>query len=145
MSALIRYRRPSYTLSNLLNDYFNDDFFRSSREISRTNWPLVDIVENEDNFVLKADVPGLDKKDIKISVEDNVLSISGEKKQEKKDKQKGRYNFYERSYGSFQRSFALPENIDEKSINANLKNGLLELTLKKVEKPKPKAIEIKVD
>ena len=82
---------------------------------------------------------------IKITVEDGVLSISGDKKEEKREKKKGRYCYYERSYGSFYRSFGLPENVDEKDINATYKNGLLELKLKKTEKAKPKAIEVKVD
>lgn len=146
MSALIRYEKPVFTLSNLFDDFFGDEFFfNGGREIVRHQWPKVDIVENDNDFVVHADLPGLDKKDITISVEDGVLTISGEKKLEKKDRKKGRYYYYERSYGSFCRSFALPENVDEKNIAANYKNGLLELTIKKTEKAKPKAIEVKVE
>jgi HSP20 family protein len=145
MSALIRYKSPVYSLSNLFDEFFNDGFFfNSGREISRTKWPNVDIVENKDDYKLHADLPGLEKKDIKITVENGVLSISGEKKLDKKEKEKGKYYYYERSYGSFHRNFSLPENVDEKSINANFKNGVLELTIKKTEKAKPKEIEIKV-
>ena len=145
MSALIRYKSPIYSLSNLFDEFLNDGFFfNSGREISRTKWPNVDIVENKDDYKLHADLPGLEKKDIKITVENGVLSISGEKKLDKKEKEKGKYYYYERSYGSFHRNFSLPDNVDEKSINANFKNGVLELTIKKAEKAKPKEIEIKV-
>jgi len=146
MSALIRYQRPVYSLPNLLDEFFNDSFFyNSGRELSGTKWPKVDIEENKDDYKLHADLPGLEKKDIKITVEDGVLSISGEKKNDKKEKEKGKYYYYERSYGAFHRNFSLPDNVDEKSINANFKNGVLELVIKKIEKPKPKEIEIKVD
>ena len=148
MSALIRYEKPVFTLSNLFDDFLDDGFFfNGGREIVRHQWPKVDIVENDNDYEVHADLPGLEKKDINISVEDGVLTISGEKKLEKKDRKKDRYYYYERSYGSFCRSFALPENVDEKNIAANYKNGLLELTIKKTEKakPKPKAIEVKVE
>ena len=146
MSALIRYKRPVYSLSNLFDEFFNDGFFfNSGREVTRTKWPKVDIEENKNDYRLHADLPGLEKKDIKITVENGVLSISGEKKHDKKEKEKGKYYYYERSYGAFHRNFSLPENIDEKSINANFKNGVLELIIKKTEKAKPKEIEIKVD
>ena len=146
MSALIRYKRPVYSLSNLFDEFFNDGFFfNSGREVTGTKWPKVDIEENKNDYRLHADLPGLEKKDIKITVENGVLSISGEKKHDKKEKEKGKYYYYERSYGAFHRNFSLPENIDEKSINANFKNGVLELIIKKTEKAKPKEIEIKVD
>lgn len=146
MSALIRYKRPVYSLSNLFDEFFNDGFFfNSGREVTRTKWPKVDIEENKNDYKLHADLPGLEKKDIKITVEDGVLSISGEKKHDKKEKEKGKYYYYERSYGAFHRNFSLPDNVDEKSINANFKNGVLELVIKKTEKAKPKEIEIKVD
>ena len=146
MSALIRYKRPEYSLSNLFDEFFNDGFFfNSGREVTRTKWPKVDIEESKNDYLLHADLPGLEKKDIKITVENGILSISGEKKHDKKEKEKGKYYYYERSYGSFHRNFALPDNVDEKSISANFKNGVLELVIKKTEKPKPKEIEIKVN
>lgn len=146
MNSLIRYEEPVYTLSNWFDDILNDGFFfNGGREVVRHQWPKVDITENDNDYVVHADLPGLEKKDIKITIENGVLTISGEKKNEKKERKKGRYYYYERSYGNFCRSFALPENVDEKSIAANLKNGLLELTIKKAEKAKPKAIEVKVD
>jgi HSP20 family protein len=145
MNTLVRYEEPVFGLANLFDEFLDDGFlFNGSRELVRHAWPRVDVVENDDSFSIHADVPGIDKNDISISVENRVLTISGEKKQDKKEKQKGRYYYYERSYGSFNRSFALPENVDEKNIEARYTNGTLELTIKKVEKEKPKAIEIKV-
>ena len=146
MSALIRYERPVFPFTKFFDDFFEDGFFfNGSREVVKHRWPKVDIVENEKNFIVHADLPGLDKKDIKVSVENGVLSISGEKKEEKKEKEKGKYYYYERSYGSFSRSFALPETVKEKDISANFKDGVLELVLKKSEKVKPKEIEVKVE
>lgn len=146
MSGLIRYEQPVFTLSNLIDEFFNEGFiFNGSRELIRHEWPNVDIVENEKEYSFRADLPGVEKDDISVTVENGVLTISGEKKNEKKEHQKDRYYYYERSYGSFCRKFALSENVDEKSITANYKNGVLELTIQKVEKEKPKSIEIKVE
>ncbi len=147
MSALIRCQKPSYSLSSIFDDFFNENFFyNSGRELTGTKWPNVDIEEHENEYKIHADLPGLDRKDIKITVEDGVLSISGDKKHEKKEKkEKGRYYYYERSYGNFKRSFSLPDHVDEKSINANFSNGVLDLTIKKTEKAKPKKIEINVN
>ena len=146
MGALIRYDQPIFSVSNWLDDFFDEGlFFNGSREVVKHQWPKVDIVENESDYTIVADLPGLNKEDIKISIENGALSISGEKKEEKKEKEKGKYYYYERSYGSFQRSFALPENVSDKDINANYKNGVLELKIKKVEKEKPKPIEVKVE
>lgn len=146
MNSLIRYEQPVVTLSNLFDDYFGDGFFfNGGRELVRHQWPKVDIEEHENEFILQADLPGLEKKDINITVEDGVLTVSGEKKAEKNERKKDRYYYYERSYGTFCRSFALPENVDEKTIGANYKNGQLTLTIKKSEKAKPKAIEVKVE
>lgn len=146
MSALIRYERPVFPFTKFFDEFFDGGyFFNGSREITKNQWPKVDIVENEKDFSIHADLPGLERKDIKVSVENGVLSISGEKKEEKKEKEKGKYYYYERSYGSFHRNFALPENVKEKDISANFKNGVLELVLKKSEKVKPKEIEVKVE
>jgi HSP20 family protein len=147
MSALIRYNEPRYTLSNWFDSLFDDShfYYNAGRDLACTQWPNVDIVENEKDYTIHADLPGLEKKDVKIEIKDGVLSISGEKKQEKKEKEKGKYHYYQRSYGSFKRSFALSDDIDEKKINAKLNNGQLELVFQKKEKVEPKAIEIKVD
>lgn len=105
--------------------------------------PLVDISEDEKEYVIKAEIPEMKKEDIKISVQDNVLSISGERKYEKEEKGK-KYHRVERAYGSFIRSFTLPEDADASKVNAEYKDGVLKVHLSKSEKAKPKAIEVKV-
>jgi len=146
MSSLIRYESPALSLSDLFDGMFDESIFaRSGRELTGTTWPRVDIVESENDFKLHADLPGLAKEDIKIQVEDGVLTVSGEKKVEKREEKNGRYRHLERSYGAFARSFSLPDNIDTSSVDAHYKDGVLELTLKKTEVAKPKAIEVKVN
>ncbi len=106
--------------------------------------PAVDIYDNKNNLVIKADLPGMTQKDIDVSVEDDVLRIKGEKKKEHEEKKD---NFYrlERSYGYFERSFALPTNVDTSKINAVYKNGVLELSLPKKEEAKPKQIKVDIN
>lgn len=112
--------------------------------ISVAEWsPLVDITEDEKEYLVKAELPELKKEEIKISVHDDVLSISGERKYEKEEKGK-KYHRVERAYGSFMRSFTLPENADGSKVNAEYKDGVLQIHLPKLEKVKPKAIEITV-
>jgi HSP20 family protein len=101
---------------------------------SSSDWsPAVDIVENEQNFQIKAELPEVNKDDIKVNIENNILSFSGERHSEHEDKKNHRI---ERSYGSFSRSFSLPDNVDETAIKAESKNGMLYLTL-----PKKAAVE----
>lgn len=146
MSALIRYREPVSSLSNIFDDFFADSVWsKPTREVNRTNWPLVDIVENKGNYTIHAELPGLDKKDVKVTVEDGVLTISGEKSAEKREEKKDRYSYFERSYGSFERKFQLPDNVNQDQISANFKNGLLTMEIQKQEKALPKAIDIKLE
>lgn len=105
--------------------------------------PLVDISEDEKEYIVKAEIPEMKKEDIKINVHDDVLSISGERKYEKEEKGK-KYHRVERAYGSFMRSFTLPEDADGSRVSAEYKDGVLKLHLPKSEKAKPKAIEIKI-
>lgn len=145
MSALIRYETPS-TISDIVESIFSNGFFsRWGRELPVTSYPDVDIIEDKESFRVKADLPGLDKKDIRVEVENGVLSISGEKKEEKIEKDKNHYYHFERSYGSFNRTFRLPDNVNTGHIDAKYANGVLELTLKKSETAKPKTIEVKVE
>jgi len=112
--------------------------------ISVAEWsPLVDITEDEKEYLVKAELPEMKKEEIKISVHDDVLSISGERKYEKEETGK-KYHRVERAYGSFMRSFTLPEDADGSKINAEYKEGVLKIHLPKSEKAKPKAIEVKV-
>ena len=105
--------------------------------------PSVDIVETPEEFIVKAELPDVKKEDVKVSVDGGVLRIEGERKQEKEEKGK-KYHRVERSYGSFFRSFTLPDNVDEGKVQAEFKDGILNVRLHKAEKVKPKAIEIKV-
>ena len=105
--------------------------------------PLIDVVENEKFFVLKADLPGLTKEDIKVDVNENILTIKGERKQEKENKSE-KYYTMERRYGSFQRSFTLPE-VEKEKITANFKDGVLEIMLPKAETTIKKQLTINVD
>ncbi len=106
--------------------------------------PDVDVYETEGSYVLKADLPGINKEDIKIDVNDNTLTFKGEKKFEEKTEKEG-YVRVERSYGSFTRSFSLSDNVDPENIKASYKDGVLEITLAKREEAKPKEINIEVN
>lgn len=105
--------------------------------------PAVNLEETEDAFKLSAELPGIDKKDISITLENNVLCIKGEKKSENEDKGKN-YHRMERSYGKFQRAFELPGTVNREKIEADFKNGILNISVPKAEEAKPKQIEIKV-
>jgi HSP20 family protein len=105
--------------------------------------PSVDISESSEEFVIKAELPGVNKDDVKVGVEDGVVRIQGERKQEKEEKDK-KFHRVERSYGSFLRTFSLPSNVDESRIQAQYKEGLLTVRLPKAANAKPKAIEVKV-
>ncbi len=112
--------------------------------ITVAEWsPLVDISEDDKEYLIKAEVPEMKKEEIKINVHDDVLAISGERKYEKEEKNK-KYHRVERAYGSFVRSFALPEDADGSKVSAEYKDGVLKVHLPKSEKAKPKAIEVKV-
>jgi len=105
--------------------------------------PLVDISEDDKEYVVKAELPEMKKEEIKINVLDDVLSISGERKYEKEEKGK-KYHRVERAYGSFVRSFTLPEDADGSKVSAEYKDGVLHVRLPKSEKARPKSIEVKV-
>jgi HSP20 family protein len=105
--------------------------------------PTVDITEDEKEFLVKAELPEVDRKDVKVTVEDGLLSIRGERKQEKEEKGK-KFHRVERSYGTFVRSFMLPENVVEDKLQAEFKDGMLLVHLPKGEKPKAKTVEVKV-
>ncbi|NOU11560.1 MAG: Hsp20/alpha crystallin family protein [Nitrospira sp.] len=105
--------------------------------------PSVDISETEQEYQIKAEIPDVKKEDVKVTVEDGVLTIQGERKHEKEEKGK-KYHRIERSYGSFVRTFSLPDVIEEEKVKADFKDGVLNLHLPKSEKAKPKAIDVKV-
>jgi HSP20 family protein len=105
--------------------------------------PVVDITEDEKEYVVKAELPEIRKEDVKVTVENGTLSISGERKFEKEEKDR-KYHRIERSYGSFVRSFILPEGADASKVAAEARDGVLTIHLPKSEKARPKAIEVKV-
>ena len=105
--------------------------------------PLTDISEDNDNFYLKADLPGIKKEDVKISYTDGTICISGERSQEKETKEK-KFHRIERSYGKYYRSFNIPTEIKDDKIKAEFKDGQLTITIPKADEVKPKEIDIKV-
>lgn len=112
--------------------------------LSSGDWaPRVDIVETEKAFTIKAEVPDVRKEDVKVTIDNGVLTVRGERKQEKEEKNK-KFHRIERYYGSFSRSFTLPDNVDEAKIDATFKDGMLNLDIPKTEASKPKAIDVKV-
>ena len=105
--------------------------------------PLVDIIEDNNEYLVKAELPELKKEEVKVNVENGELTISGERKSEKEEKGK-KFHRNERSYGSFLRSFTLPESVNADKVSAEFKDGVLSVHLPKDEKAKPKSIEVKV-
>lgn len=128
-------------VNRFINDFWNDSL--SSWANDSTVWsPSVDVKETKDAYEVMADLPGLDKKDINISLQDNVLTVKGERKHEEKKEGEHHY-YYERSHGIFCRSFRLPEKVEEKDIKAEYKDGVLRVTLHKSEEAKSRMIEIR--
>jgi HSP20 family protein len=105
--------------------------------------PLVDIVEDDKEYLIKAEIPGMNKEDIKVGIQDDVLTISGERRYEKEEKDK-KFHRIERAHGSFARSFTIPEDSDGEKISAEFKDGILNVRLPKTARVKPKHVEVKV-
>jgi HSP20 family protein len=143
MRTLTPFRGVS-TLQDQINRLFSDAFERTEGESNLTTWaPAVDINESEHELVVKADLPGIDPKDLDIRVENNVLSIRGERKFEKKVDQDN-YLRVERTYGAFSRSFSLANTVNPEGIKADYQNGVLTLVIPKREEAKPKQIKVNV-
>jgi HSP20 family protein len=144
MRTLTSFRGTS-TLQDQINRLFNDTFERTGQQESNlTTWaPAVDIYENEHELVVKADLPDVDSKDLDIRVENNILSIRGERKFEKKVNEDN-YLRVERAYGSFSRSFSLANTVNPDGIKADYQNGVLTLNIPKREEAKPKQIKVNV-
>ncbi len=149
MSNLTRWN-PVREFDDLMNRYnrmFGSNWAgeREGKDLfSRSDWaPAVDIKETAEAFTIDAELPGMSKDDVKVTVHDGVLTIEGERKHEEESTDKKQHRI-ERFYGSFMRRFTLPENVDENSVKASFKDGLLTLTLLKAEPKEPKAIEVVV-
>jgi HSP20 family protein len=145
--ALIRFEpaRELSTLQSEMNQLFNSFFGDGGRgEAPVRRWvPAMDLVETQDHFVVRADLPGLTQDDISIELEDNVLTISGERKREEKTEKEGYFRL-ERASGQFARSLTLPEGIDAEGVTAEFKDGVLEVRIPKPEARKPRKVSIGV-
>ena len=144
---IVRYDpfRDLRSLQNEMNRLFSSTFSGGGGEsdLMRGAWsPSVDIFENKDQVVIEAELPGLKPEDVEISIENNLLTIHGERKFEKKD-ENDNFHRVERSYGAFTRSFTLPPTVTSENAQAEFENGVLRLTLAKREEAKPRRIEIK--
>ena len=147
--ALVRWRPNEdvfpgfFNLRSEINRMFDEFAGRQpSRDVEQSTWyPMVDISETEEQITLRAELPGMKKEDIHLSVENNTLTISGEKKAEREEKNE-QYHRVERTYGRFTRSFTLPVTVDSEKVKASYANGVLTLALPKVEAAKPKQIAI---
>jgi len=123
------FNKPAFW-ENSMNDFFNDSFFNTERKNNGVFYPAVDIFNEKDDVILNVELPGIDKDDISINIEDHVLTIKGERKFEHEDK-KDHFYRKERSYGSFSRSFTLSDDVLTDDVTADFKDGVLKVTLKK--------------
>ncbi len=129
-------------MSTRLSRIFGHDGERE--QLRLTEWhPAVDIEEDDDAFHIKAELPAIEKKDVRVEVTNGVLTFAGERRREKEDKGK-RFHRVERSYGSFQRSFTLPDNVDEDGVSAHFSDGVLDVTVPKTTKGKTEARTIDI-
>lgn len=154
LNTLTRWESPKWNPFKEMDEVHNrlfSSFFaplrrgeQAEESMTVAEWsPLVDIVEDDKEYVIKAELPEIRKEDLSVRVENGVLNISGERKLEKEEKNR-KYHRVERAYGSFVRSFTLPENADSSKVNAEFKDGVLRVHLAKSESAKPKAIDVKI-
>ncbi|MBU2493606.1 MAG: Hsp20/alpha crystallin family protein [Bacteroidetes bacterium] len=131
------------SFQNQIKKYF-DDFPSFGLNVDNSFSPRIDISEKEDTLLVEAEIPGVKKEDLKITLQDNILTIKGEKKKEEESKDKNYYRC-ERTYGSFSRSFTLPAEVNTDKVDAKFNDGMLNIVLKKIEskKTKEKLIELK--
>jgi HSP20 family protein len=148
--ALIRWEPIAElnTLQNEMNRLFNTFFDQPAAAgrggVPGRRWiPAMDLIETADHYVLRADLPGLGEDDVNVELQDNVLTISGERKAEHETRQEGYYRL-ERAFGGFSRSLTLPEGIDPDAVQAQFDRGVLELRIAKPEQKKPRQVQIKL-
>ncbi|MEE9421173.1 MAG: Hsp20/alpha crystallin family protein [Desulfatiglandaceae bacterium] len=136
-------RTSSFVPGGTLLDRFIGEWDLPALFEEGKSWvPAFDISENEKEYVVTAEIPGIDARDLDVTLSDGILTVKGEKKQEKEDKGEN-YHRVERSYGSFHRSFRIPEKVATEKVDASYKDGVLKLTLLKAETSEPKKIEVK--
>ena len=148
MTVLTRFEpfRDFASLQDRINRVFRDSYSGAAQDEALTTSsfaPAVDVYEDEHQIALKIEVPGIDEKDIDIRVENNTLTVHGERKIEKEEKEEN-YRRVERQYGSFTRSFTLPQTVDTENVSANYDKGVLKITLPKKAEAKPKQIKVNV-
>jgi HSP20 family protein len=148
--AIVRWEpfRELATLQNEINRLFNTTFDSPSGGggnggTTRRWMPAMDLVETQDHFILRADLPGMSEEDVNVEVEDNVLTVSGERKTEHETQKEG-YHRVERAFGSFARSLTLPEGVDPEAVEAHFDRGVLEVRIPKPEERKPRRVSIGV-
>jgi HSP20 family protein len=144
--SIIRWEplRELSTLQNEMNRLFNTvvDAPGASANANLRRWmPAMDLVEDDDAFVLRADLPGMREEDVSIEFEDNVLTLAGERRSEHEERKEG-FHRVERAFGSFSRTLTLPQGVDPESITASFDNGVLEVRVPKPEERKPRRISI---
>jgi HSP20 family protein len=158
MMMMLTKRQPRIPSLGVLNPFeglagfrrlFDEPFANSTEmgccsSVEERDWkPLVDVVETKENILLKVEVPGVKQEDINISIEDNTLTVKGERKYESQVDEEG-YSRFERTYGAFQRSVQLPPTVDADRVKAGYKDGVLEIQLPKREEAKPKTVKVEV-
>jgi len=144
--ALVRWEpaREIGSVQNEINRLFNTFFDTPVSAGTGRRWiPAMDLVEHDDEYVLRADLPGVSDDDVKLEVEQNVLTISGERNSEHETQREG-YHRIERASGSFSRSLTLPEGVDAEAVQATFERGVLEVHVPKPEQPKPRRVAINV-
>ncbi len=125
-----------------INQLFNDFFSIGPSSLSESGWmPTVDVEEDDKEVRIRAEIPGIEEKDLSVTLENDILTIAGEKKEEKKEENR-RYVVSERRFGSFHRSIRLPEGIDREKIEAGFKNGVLRVTIPRIGTPETKRVKI---
>ena len=131
-------------MNRLFNTFFDTTTPASGANVPQRRWiPAMDLVETESDFVLRADLPGLSEGDVNIELDDNVLTVSGERKSEHESRKEGYYRV-ERAWGSFSRSLTLPEGVDPAAVQASFDRGVLEVRIPKPEQRKPRKVSISV-
>jgi len=146
MTFITRSNNPLNDLRTLQARFFEPFFGRFNYmedELQSGTWaPAVDVAEEKDKIMVRVEVPGMNEKDLKVSFEDGLLTVSGERQFERKDDRN--YHRIERTYGNFTRTFSLPRTVDAGKIAAHYRDGILEIDIPKLEEAKPKQIQINV-
>jgi HSP20 family protein len=141
--ALVRYQpnNPFDQFNNEINRFFNTTQRQRAANQDRDWMPAVDILETEDRFVLSADIPGVERKDVEITLEDGVLTLKGERHAETEEKREG-FHRRERVHGTFMRQFNLPDTVNAENISATVKEGVLQIEIPKQAKPEARKISV---